>query len=184
LYFWYHSRRSNKYVVIRHRLLNLTRLLSFLLFVVVEKSGVIGAGNQVRCSHCLSASTFSNLESVVDTKKIQITPYTFSASCSHFLTRAPEHQSTRAPDTPHSPLNSTTRATPTIEIMGVPYKNTTSPAASVKQSAVADSSNRKKASKKIKRSITFAPEISKVIGTVISREDYTTEEKKSCRLVE
>jgi hypothetical protein len=65
--------------------------------------------------------------------------------------------------------------------MGVPYKNTTSPAASVKQSAVADSSNRKKASKKIKRSITFAPEISKVIGTVISREDYTTEEKKSCR---
>jgi hypothetical protein len=81
--------------------------LGFYLFycscVVVEKSGVIGAGNQVRCSHWLSASTFSNLESVVDTKKIQITPYTFSASCSHFLTRAPEHPT---PDTRHPTLAS------------------------------------------------------------------------------
>jgi hypothetical protein len=30
------------------------------------------------------------------------------------------------------------------------------------------------------RSLTFAPEISKVVGTVISREDYTAEEKERC----
>jgi hypothetical protein len=56
--------------------------------------------------------------------------------------------------------------------------NTTSSNISIKKSAVADSSNTKKANKK--RRLTFAPEISKVIGTVISREDYTFKEKKSC----
>jgi hypothetical protein len=66
-------------------------------------------------------------------------------------------------------------ATPTILIMCV-LTNTTSPAVSVKHSP-----NTKKANKRIKRSLTFAPEISKVIGTVISREDYTVEENESCR---
>jgi hypothetical protein len=53
---------------------------------------------------------------------------------------------------------------------------TTSPRnASIKNSVVIDSSNMIR-----KRRLTFAPEISKVIGTVISREDYTVEEKKRC----
>jgi hypothetical protein len=60
--------------------------------------------------------------------------------------------------------------------------NTASPSTvSIMKSAVADSSNMQKANNLIrKRRLTFAPEISKVIGTVISREDYTVEEKKSC----
>jgi hypothetical protein len=59
--------------------------------------------------------------------------------------------------------------------------NTTSPTVSIKKSAIAGSSNTNKASSTIKkRRLTFAPEISKVIGTVISREDYTVKEKKNC----
>jgi hypothetical protein len=66
--------------------------------------------------------------------------------------------------------------------MGIRTNTPTSPVVSVKQSVVADSSNTNKASNLIKkRRLTFAPEISKVIGTVISREEYTAEEKKSCR---
>jgi predicted metalloprotease len=63
--------------------------------------------------------------------------------------------------------------------MGV-RTNTSSPSVSVKQ-MVANSSNTNKANKLIrKRRLTFAPEISKVVGTVISREDYTAEEMKRC----
>jgi hypothetical protein len=73
--------------------------------------------------------------------------------------------------------------TRTVQKMAcLPTSNTnTSPNVSTKKSAVADSSNTNKASKLIrKRRLTFAPEISKVIGTVISLEDYTVEERQSC----
>jgi hypothetical protein len=62
--------------------------------------------------------------------------------------------------------------------MCLPTNTITSPHVSTKESAVTDSSNTKKANKK--RRLTFAPEISKVIGTVLSREDYTVKEMKRC----
>jgi hypothetical protein len=56
---------------------------------------------------------------------------------------------------------------------------TTSPRnASIKNSVVIDSSNMIR-----KRRLTFAPEISKVIGTVISREDYSHRRRKEKMLV-
>jgi hypothetical protein len=59
---------------------------------------------------------------------------------------------------------------------------TASPTVSVKKSVVADSSNTTNNANKLirKRRLTFAPEISKVIGTVLSRQDYTVEENKNC----
>jgi hypothetical protein len=50
------------------------------------------------------------------------------------------------------------------------------------KSAVAYSSNtNNNANKPIReRRLTFAPEISKVVGTVLSRKDYTKKEKKNC----
>jgi hypothetical protein len=59
--------------------------------------------------------------------------------------------------------------------------NTISPTAAIEKSAVADSSNTNNPSNLIrKRRLTFASEISNVIGMVLSREDYTAEEKKIC----
>jgi hypothetical protein len=58
---------------------------------------------------------------------------------------------------------------------------TTSPTVAIKKSVVADTSNSNNANNLIrKRRLTFASEISYVIGTVLSREDYTVEEKKIC----
>jgi hypothetical protein len=58
---------------------------------------------------------------------------------------------------------------------------TSSPAVSIRKSAVVDSSNTNKANKPLrKRRLTFASEISAVIGTVLSREDYTVKEKNVC----
>jgi hypothetical protein len=62
--------------------------------------------------------------------------------------------------------------------------NTTSPTVSIiKKSAATNSSNTMKANNEMlvkRRRLTFAPVISKVIGTVLSRRDYTVQEKLNC----
>jgi hypothetical protein len=69
------------------------------------------------------------------------------------------------------------------EIMGVTTTSTTSPTrtVSIKNSVVSYASNITKASDITKnRRLIFAPVIAKVVGTVLSRDEYTAEEKENC----